>query len=992
MVNYNLNNSIKIIFNNPNAEYEPNNKSDTLFSSREMDIFSCVLSRRSSKSIAQLFNLSPKTIESHIRNIFIKTDSTTREELIRYAENCPLYQNFKTRYTNIVKSYDFKETLKEVIKVIPKAHPLTLLHEGEETKAFAHKITSDLQKAGIQIIDKDEPHNKTQCFTLNIEKHNNESPSVYTLHLSGGHLRGDETPKESLDSPLCYEMGVLLLLKKIINDKKGDAIIDPFINKHAHTFQVPMINNAISLPPVVSPTLHKHITKHKLLISSLLILFIGSIAFAFLTKPTTRISNLYLPSKHKTLLRKDKIQAIKKTFSSHDTPDEIPIVGLLGIGGAGKTTLARLYAHQSRATLTWEMNAQNKEALENSIEELASRLSEQSDKDQKEYNSLSKNYRGKEKTTKLMNFIRKHLRKLKNWVLVYDDLKVDFGEIQSFLFKEKEFCGNGQIIITTRDANIKIGLPHGFCIDILTISAQEKEDLFKTIIGKEKAENTHDLKAVLTHIPNFPLDVSVAAHYIRKNSLSIKDYTTRMGSPDNEKRIVENQVLKNVGKYTFTREEIVKASLQDILNVRPEFKPLLICLSLMEARDIPLFIFEEKFNKSIVDQFFHHLKKHSFIIGEKTIRGLRVFSIHDNIHMQIKKKVKGTDAAEINSYLYSIISKSLWKVKNLIYHDLYDDNKVLIISKHLKKIKQSSLISKKNNFNINLILSSAARIKGNVEICRKYLIESIKLCENKTDDLIAVLANLGLIYLYKGDNHKTIKVLSRAINLKNSSIKKNRTIHKKIYIFLAHAYMEIGQYEKSLKIYNNLLKKLSNADDEKILIHAKGMMIHLLTALGHHNRAQKHFDECIKFVDKKCPKKNYAWLCHLKGESLIRQGRYREAIHYLEIAKNFYTWHNGENYPNTSCINAALGVCYAFIGRYKDSALLLRKSYNFHKKFYGPRHYETALVLYYIGLLELRMQKKHSAAKYFNDSLKIFRENNHPNAKLPKLELEKLKI
>lgn len=957
---------------------------------REFDILSCLLSGRSTKSIAQLFNLSPKTIESHIRNIFIKTDSTTREELIRYAENCPLYQNFKTRYTNIVKSYDFKETLKEVIKVIPKAHPLTLLHEGEETKAFAHKITSDLQKAGIQIIDKDEPHNKTQCFTLNIEKHNNESPSVYTLHLSGGHLRGDETPKESLDSPLCYEMGVLLLLKKIINDKKGDAIIDPFINKHAHTFQVPMINNAISLPPVVSPTLHKHITKHKLLISSLLILFIGSIAFAFLTKPTTRISNLYLPSKHKTLLRKDKIQAIKKTFSSHDTPDEIPIVGLLGIGGAGKTTLARLYAHQSRATLTWEMNAQNKEALENSIEELASRLSEQSDKDQKEYNSLSKNYRGKEKTTKLMNFIRKHLRKLKNWVLVYDDLKVDFGEIQSFLFKEKEFCGNGQIIITTRDANIKIGLPHGFCIDILTISAQEKEDLFKTIIGKEKAENTHDLKAVLTHIPNFPLDVSVAAHYIRKNSLSIKDYTTRMGSPDNEKRIVENQVLKNVGKYTFTREEIVKASLQDILNVRPEFKPLLICLSLMEARDIPLFIFEEKFNKSIVDQFFHHLKKHSFIIGEKTIRGLRVFSIHDNIHMQLGTLVFKYGKKEINQCIRYLIPKSIDVIKNFRVKSEIEDNQLIILYKHLKSITKIPYIESHSLYDLYILLSTSEDIELSVEKLHWYLMKAAGTCNKNISCLIFPYARLGLTYLAKGKNESAKKFLEKAKQLANSN--GDIDVHKLIYInrYLAALYWLNGNLKKSYTLYQKCLNDAKRSDDESFIFILKVNLIQVLMHLQQKKRALLYFSQCEEYFRNKNSTKGVSVLYRVMGVSFVLENEPIKALPFLKHAKDFCLKHLGEKHITTFKVYGALGAAYAYIKQYREANILVKKNYMFNKKYYGPRHYRTALSFYYMAVVQQQMGHKKDAKKFFQQSLDIFLENNHPYAKLPKRELEKL--
>ncbi|WP_232223209.1 hypothetical protein [Candidatus Odyssella acanthamoebae] len=83
-------------------------------------------------------------------------------------------------------------------------------------------------------------------------------------------------------------------------------------------------------------------------------------------------SDLPLPHTGMLLQRPELINEIKEVFKS---PEEIGTVALVGIGGAGKTTLARQYALTQRLPVIWEINAETKESLIHAFENLAYDLS-----------------------------------------------------------------------------------------------------------------------------------------------------------------------------------------------------------------------------------------------------------------------------------------------------------------------------------------------------------------------------------------------------------------------------------------------------------------------------------------------------------------------------------------------------------------------------------------------------------------------------------------
>lgn len=75
------------------------------FTSRETDIISCLLNGRSVKRTAALLGISPKTVESHIRNVGLKFGLNTQESIIAFFENSDIYTPLKNHYLRLLPGH-----------------------------------------------------------------------------------------------------------------------------------------------------------------------------------------------------------------------------------------------------------------------------------------------------------------------------------------------------------------------------------------------------------------------------------------------------------------------------------------------------------------------------------------------------------------------------------------------------------------------------------------------------------------------------------------------------------------------------------------------------------------------------------------------------------------------------------------------------------------------------------------------------------------------
>ena len=72
------------------------------FTSREVDILSCLNESHSNKGIGKLLSISHKTVETHNRSIMQKIGCTSREEIRKFIRKNSIFKGLKEHYTNII--------------------------------------------------------------------------------------------------------------------------------------------------------------------------------------------------------------------------------------------------------------------------------------------------------------------------------------------------------------------------------------------------------------------------------------------------------------------------------------------------------------------------------------------------------------------------------------------------------------------------------------------------------------------------------------------------------------------------------------------------------------------------------------------------------------------------------------------------------------------------------------------------------------------------
>src|SRR5690606_498854 len=79
------------------------------FTYREIDVLAFMIHGKSTKKIASLLFISPRTVENHVRNIMMKIECNSREAIIDFVEKMKEISLLKKYYSNLRIEGFFKE-------------------------------------------------------------------------------------------------------------------------------------------------------------------------------------------------------------------------------------------------------------------------------------------------------------------------------------------------------------------------------------------------------------------------------------------------------------------------------------------------------------------------------------------------------------------------------------------------------------------------------------------------------------------------------------------------------------------------------------------------------------------------------------------------------------------------------------------------------------------------------------------------------------------
>ena len=461
----------------------------------------------------------------------------------------------------------------------------------------------------------------------------------------------------------------------------------------------------------------------------------------------------------------------------------IRTVVIFGTGGAGKTTVARKVVSLLRGEVKFEVNAETEKTLYNSFMELADHLAVTSD--QRKEMDIIRNLQDVEyRKKRLVRLISMLLKQKDNWVLLMDNVGF-FESIKGYFPVNEEIWGQGCVLITTRNQNLGNNnfIKAESLVNIGRLEEQEKKELFSNIVFRKDFseldfEDKKKVSEFLVTIPEFPLDVSAAAYYIKNTNISLEEYSQLIAKSINGLNAEQRELIRENSGYSETRYGIISSSLKEVLNNKKEYKLLLLTLGLLDSQNIPKYILKDISGTLNADNFVRRLKEKSLVtdsgeeisihrsshkIGYDYVRELFTDTeLASSVHM-ITKVI--FDHADKKLTLVPHLDAMLFKISNIKGEEIAGDkSRLLLLISEILRTKSHRMkeameylskvveINKENNClgeydlaRVKFRMGEIYTVMNKISLADKCLVESLRVFHDNTLEKVHAYMILGIV-------------------------------------------------------------------------------------------------------------------------------------------------------------------------------------------------------------------------------------------------------